>query len=79
MTVTQTNKKTVEEIIQELKSLPQFLQQEALDFITYLKLKKNKIQGSKEDQKWSQFSLQSALRDIEDDDFPVYQESDFKE
>lgn len=79
MSVTQANKKSVEEIIQEFKALPQFLQEEALDFITYLKLKKNKMKSSKENQDWGQFSLQSALRDIEDDDFPAYQESDFKE
>lgn len=77
MSMTQPHLKDLEEIIREIKSLPRFLQEEALDFITYLKLKT--IKNSQDDKDWNHLSLKGALRGMENDEFPIYQESDLKE
>lgn len=68
---------TAKDILQELETLPPVLQEEALDFIGYLKLKK--AESSRDIREWNRFSLDSALRGMEDDAFPDYQESDLKE
>lgn len=68
---------TAKDILQELETLPPVLQEEALDFIAYLKVKKTK--NSREIREWNRFSLESALRGMEDDAFPDYQGSDLKE
>lgn len=66
-----------QKIIQELEALSPALQEEALDFIEYLKLKKNRI--SDEVKEWNALSLKTALRGMEDDVFPEYEKSDLKE
>lgn len=68
---------STEKIVHELETLPAMLKEEALDFIGYLKMKEAK--GSREIREWNRFSLESALRGMEDDEFPAYQESDLKE
>ena len=68
---------STEKIVHELETLPAALKEEALDFIGYLKMTEAK--GSAEIGEWNRFSLESALRGLEDDDFPAYQESDLKE
>lgn len=77
MNVTQPYLKNLEEIISEIRTLPRSLQEEALDFIAYLKLKT--IKNSQDNQDWSHLSLEGALRGMENDEFPIYQESDLKE
>ena len=67
----------IEQIVQELETLPSSLQEEAVDFIGYLKLKQ--AGTLKEIREWNAFSLESALRGLEDDQFPDYRESDLKE
>lgn len=66
-----------EELIQEIKSLPIPLQEATRYFVGYLKMELAK--NSSERKEWNQFSLASALRGMEDDEFPDYQETDFKE
>lgn len=77
MDVSQANTKTLEEIIRNLKGLSPLLQKQALDFISYLKLRQT--QKSENINSWNQFSLASALRGLEDDEFPDYKDTDLKE
>jgi len=54
----------VEKIIEQLKSMPESDQAEVLDFLEYLKSKKRR---NEEDSEWSRFSLESAMRGIEEE------------
>lgn len=65
----------VERIIEELKSIPESSQAEVLDFVEYLKSKKRR---KEEDSEWSRFSLDSAMRGIEEEPSP-YGIKDIKE
>jgi hypothetical protein len=65
----------VERIIEELKSIPQSAQAEVLDFVEYLKSKQRQ---KEEDSEWLQFSLNSAMRGIEEEPSP-YGIKDIKE
>ena len=65
----------VERIIEELKSIPESDLTEVLDFVEYLKSKKSR---KEEDSKWAQFSLDSAMRGIEEEPSP-YGTEDIKE
>ncbi|MDO9424812.1 MAG: hypothetical protein Q7T40_11580 [Methylobacter sp.] len=63
-----------EEILATTASLPQSKQQEALDFVEYLKLKTEK----EENNNWNNFSIASAMRGMENED-SNYSASDLKE
>ena len=65
----------VEKIIEQLKSMPESDQAEVLDFLEYLKSKKR---HKEEDSEWSRFSLDSAMRGIEEEPAP-YRIKDIKE
>ncbi len=65
----------VERIIEELKSIPESAQSEVLDFVEYLKSKKSR---KEEDSEWPRFSLDSAMRGIEEEPSP-YDIKDIKE
>jgi hypothetical protein len=65
----------VERILEEVKSMPELDQTEVLDFVEYLKSKKGL---KKEDSEWSRFSLDSAMRGIEEEPCP-YGVEDIKE
>ena len=67
---------TAERIHEQVQKLPEPLQAEALDFIEFL-MQRQSVQ--KEDLDWSHLSLATAMRDIEDEDVPIYDESDLKE
>ena len=67
---------TVERIHEQAQRLPELLQAEALDFIEFL-MQRQSVR--KEDLDWAHFSLDAAMRDIEDEDVPIYDESDLKE
>jgi len=54
----------VEKIIEQLKSMPESDQAEVLDFLEYLKSKKRR---NEEESGWSRFSLESAMRGIEEE------------
>jgi hypothetical protein len=52
---------TLEKIVETLKTMPESVQIEVLDFIEYLK---SKEEHGGDSYKWSEFSLDSAMRDI---------------
>ena len=52
-----------ERIVQHLTELPQEKQQEVLDFIEYLTMKSRRIENAE----WSDFSLESAMRGMEEE------------
>ncbi len=53
-----------ERLINNLKSLSESKQAEALDFMEYLKLKTER----EEQKEWNNFSLSSAMRGMEDEE-----------
>ena len=65
---------TVERIQEQVQSLPEPVQQEVLDFVEYLAHKLRR-----EDTRWSEFSLKTALHGLEDETWPEYTKNDFKE
>lgn len=67
-----------EQIHEKIEKLPTSFQAEVLDFIQYLlvKLEREAIQESELD--WSNFSLASAMRDMEDENAPAYTMDDLK-
>jgi len=66
---------TVEKIIEQLKSMPESDQAEVLDYLEYLKSRKGR---KEDDSEWSRFSLDSAMRGIEEEPSP-YGIEDIKE
>lgn len=69
---------TVEKIAQQLHSLPESIQQEVLDFVEFLKLRRELPKDREEDVVWTELSLTSAMRGMEDEDSP-YTLTDIKE
>lgn len=57
----------VERIVEQVKSMPESDQTEVLDFVEYLKAKKGR---KEEDSEWYRFSLDSAMRGIEEEPSP---------
>ena len=57
----------VQRILEEVKSMPESDKIEVLDFVEYLKSKKGR---NEEDSEWSRFSLDSALKGIEEESSP---------
>jgi hypothetical protein len=66
--------KTAEVIYQKVKTLPEASQSEVLDFVEYLTQKLRR-----EDAAWSEMSLANALRGMESDVWPDYDEEALKE
>lgn len=66
---------TFEKIIEKLKTMPESVQAEVLDFVEYLKSKGEK---ASEGYQWEQFSLDSAMRGIAEEPSP-YEVQDIKE
>lgn len=69
---------TTEAILQHLKSLPDSAQREVLDFVKYLESRREELAQREEDVVWSDFSLASALRDMQDEE-TTYTLADLKE
>jgi hypothetical protein len=63
-----------EKIFATAASLPESKQQEALDFLEYLKLKTEK----EENNAWNRFSITSAMKDMENE-VSDYSHADLKE
>lgn len=61
-------------INEQVQALPERMQEEVLNFVGYLSHKL-----LQEDRRWSEFSMRSALRGMEDEEWPEYSEEDFKE
>ncbi len=69
---------TVQAIIQHLEYLPNSMQREVLDFVEYLEFRRQVPSVRKEDATWSDFSLSSAMRGMEEEETP-YTLADLKE
>ena len=65
-----------EQIIDHIKSLPEAVQAEVLDFVCYLKTKRNMAKS--ENVEWSDLSLSQAIRGMESESSP-YSLDDVKE
>lgn len=68
---------TAEAIFAEVRSLPDDVQTEVLDFVEFLRLRHGEEDGPEPD--WSRVSLISAMRGMESEESPEYTESDLKE
>jgi hypothetical protein len=62
-----------QKIYQDVQKLPEYLQEELLDFISYLLMKAER----QEAREWSSLSLSSAMRGMEDEE-PLYTLTDLK-
>ncbi len=54
----------VKEILEHLKNIPESAQAEVLDFVQFLESKRNR---KGEEYEWSRFSLESAMKGIEEE------------
>jgi hypothetical protein len=66
------------EIVERVQRLPEPLQAEVLDFVEFLLAKTSGESGKEENRRWMEFSLQSALRGMEDEP-ELYADTDVKE
>ena len=57
-----------EQIIKHVKTLPEAVQVEVLDFVGYLQSKREKMNN--ESVEWSEFSLSQAMQGIESEPSP---------
>lgn len=64
-----------EKITRHIKKLPDSLQSEVLDFIEFLLAKAERDQ---DDLEWSQFSLTTAMKGLENETLPSYTLADLK-
>jgi len=69
---------TAQAITQHLRSLPDSAQREVLDFVEFLETRQKGRTGRGDDIAWSEFSLASAMRGMEDEEAP-YSLADLKE
>ena len=70
---------TVERIAQHVQKLPEPFLNEVLHFVEFLMTKPAPQDSRREDLEWSRFSLSAAMRGLEDEDEPTYDEADLKE
>ena len=70
---------TADQISQHVNQLPEPFQKEALDFIEFLTKKAKRENSRQEDLEWFSLSVTSAMRDMADEDGPIYDKSDLKE
>ena len=66
---------TLEKIVESLKTMPKSVHSEVLDYVEYLKFKKD---TGGETYKWEEFSLDSAMQGIAEEPSP-YGVQDIKE
>ena len=69
---------TAEAIVRCLEPLPEAAKQEVLDFVEFLKTRREQEKPHEEEAAWSKLSLASAMRGMEDEDSP-YTLADLKE
>ena len=69
---------TAEAIIRSLEPLPETAKQEVLDFVEFLRRRRLHEPQHDEGAAWSELSLASAMRGMEDEDSP-YSLADLKE
>jgi hypothetical protein len=67
-----------EKILEHVKSLPQPMQAEVLDFVEYLRAKVSRVGALPDEEAWSALSLSQAMRGMESEPSP-YEMDDLKE
>ena len=67
-----------EKIQKCIQRLPSSFQAEVLHFVEYLLAKAERRVPRREESVWSELSLASAMRGMEDEDGPTYSMSDLK-
>ena len=65
-------------IQERVERLPASFQAQVLDFVEYLLAKAEREAVLKERRLWSDLSLSSAMRGIEEEDVPTYTTADLK-
>lgn len=70
---------TADRIREQVNQLPEAFQKEALDFIEFLTKKAKQRNSRQDDLEWFNLSVTSAMRGLEDENSPDYDESDLKE
>jgi len=70
---------TSDQITKQVNQLSEPFQKEALDFVEFLAKKAKRENSRQEDLEWFNLSVASAMRDIENEHDPIYDESDLKE
>ena len=68
-----------EKISEKIEKLPPSVQQKVLDFIESLSGGAINGEATEEDKQWQRFSLEQALKDLQDEDLLEYTETDLKE
>lgn len=68
---------TTQAIVQHLEALPDSVQREVLDFVEFLESRRGNRVLRGDDDQWSDFSLASAMRGMEDEGSP-YTAADLK-
>jgi hypothetical protein len=66
---------TLEKIVESLKTMPESSQTDVLDYVEYLK---SKEEGGGNGYRWTQFSVEPAMRGIAEEPTP-YELEDIKE
>lgn len=56
-----------ETIFDEVRGMPGYQQAEVLDFLEFLKFREARKNKEAEERQWSDFSLQQAMRGMEDE------------
>ena len=69
---------TADQISQHLQTLPEPVLREVLDFVEFLKSRHKISKAREEDTMWTDLSLTSAMRGMEDEESP-YTLTDIKE
>ena len=67
-----------EKINERVEKLPAPLQAEVLNFVEYMLAKAERGADERERRDWSEFSLSSAIRGMEEEDMPTYTTADVK-
>jgi hypothetical protein len=67
-----------ERIQEHVERLPASFQVEVLDFVEYLLAKAEREAARQERRLWSNLSLSSAMRGMEEEDVPTYTTADLK-
>ncbi|MEM1094589.1 MAG: hypothetical protein AAGJ10_08300 [Bacteroidota bacterium] len=69
----------IEEIARRVQKLPGPMRSEVLHYVDYLLARAEREENREQDQSWSDLSLQSAMRGLEDEGGPDYSETDLHE
>lgn len=69
---------TADAIMERLKTLPDSVQQEVLDFVEFLAARRAEQAAREEEEAWSQLSIEAAMRGMEDEE-ELYSIADLKE